>query len=224
MMKMPEQLVSVIIIVRNGEKYLAQAIESVLAQSVPPSELLVIDGHSTDQTPVIAASYPSVQLVQQSGSGIANARNLGLELAAGQLIAFLDHDDVWLPNKLARQISALNSSEHAAYCLAGFSFIGRPHRGRGQQLAGTPSVLLAKRRLFKRIGGFDQSFTIGCDAEWFIRARDLEVPHVVVQEVLAYKRLHQSNISLNADLNRREMFQIIKMSLARKQGQTSGQG
>ncbi len=208
--------VSVIIIVRNGEKYLSQAIESVLAQTFSPFEIIVVDGHSTDQTAAAAASYAGVHLVQQTETGIANARNCGIETASGALIAFLDHDDLWLPDKLARQVAALTQARQAAYCLTGFSFIG-PRAGSDQpQLAGTPSVLLAKRALFNELGMFDESFQIGCDTEWFTRARDFKVPCEVIPDVLAYKRLHESNISHDSVLNRREMFRIAKMSIERE--------
>ena len=105
--------VSVIIPLYNAEVFLAQAIESVLGQTHPPQQVLVIDDGSTDQSAQIARRYgAAVQLVQQPNAGGAQARNRGVTLAQGDLLAFLDNDDWWAPEKLAWQLDALRQSPH----------------------------------------------------------------------------------------------------------------
>ena len=98
--------ISAIIVVYNGERYLAEAIESILAQTHPPSELIVVDDGSTDGTATIARGFAEVRYQYRPNGGIGAARNLGLELARGDFIAFLDADDLWMPEKLAQQAAA----------------------------------------------------------------------------------------------------------------------
>ena len=98
-------LVSVVIPTFNGARFLAQTIESVLAQTYPRLEVLVVDDGSTDETPAIAASYaPRVSYLHQANAGTAAARNTGITQASGAFIALLDHDDLWEPRKLERQL------------------------------------------------------------------------------------------------------------------------
>ena len=98
--------VSVVIPVHNGERYLAEAIQSVLDQTHAPLECLVIDDGSTDATQAVVAGFGDcVSYVRRARGGVSAARNHGLRLARGELIAFLDHDDVWLADRLARQLS-----------------------------------------------------------------------------------------------------------------------
>ena len=102
-----EALVSVIIPVRNGEAYLGAAIESVLAQTIPPLETIVVDDSSTDGSARVARSFGErVRYTSQPRGGSAAARNRGIQLARGNFFGFLDADDVWLPEKLAIQTAA----------------------------------------------------------------------------------------------------------------------
>src|SRR5689334_18119421 len=104
-------LISIIIPVFNGEQHLAEAIGSVRAQDYEAKEILVIDDGSTDRTAEIAASFAEVQYHRQERSGAGAARNVGVDLAQGDFLAFLDADDVWLPKKLPRQMEILNGDE-----------------------------------------------------------------------------------------------------------------
>ncbi len=218
--------VSVITAVKNGERYLAEALRSILAQSLISCEIVVVDGRSTDGTAAIARRFPGVRYLRQSDDGLANARNLGIEATRGKLIAFLDHDDLWVPEKLRTQVRFMADHPELAYTTTLMRFVaeaGAPLRQPANRTTPdaprdgcTPSALLARRALFDRIGRFDPAYAVGCDADWFTRARDLEVPTAVVPAILVYKRLHRSNLSANAALNRREMFRIARASIARQ--------
>lgn len=108
--------VSVIIPVRNGARYIREAIDSVLAQTQPAFEVIVIDDGSTDNLPEVLASYRNTQQIvylRTEGVGTAAARNLGIKQAAGDLIGFLDADDRWAPNKLELQVPLFNKAEVA---------------------------------------------------------------------------------------------------------------
>jgi glycosyltransferase involved in cell wall biosynthesis len=105
------QLVSVIIPLYNGASFLGGAIENVLAQNYQPLEIIVVDDGSTDASTEIAAAYPNgVRYVYQTNAGPAAARNRGIKLAQGPLIAFLDVDDLWSEHKLARQTAYLRAN------------------------------------------------------------------------------------------------------------------
>ena len=101
--------VSVIIPVHNGAPYIREAIESVMSQALPAAEIIVVDDGSTDETSGILSAMENVRYVRQEKSGQAIARNRGFAESTGDLIAFLDADDVWMPEKLALQVAALDS-------------------------------------------------------------------------------------------------------------------
>ena len=219
--------VSVITVVKNGERHLAAAIRSILAQTFPPMEILVVDGQSTDRTGEIARSFPQVRCIRQPGTGLAAARNLGIALARGRFIAFLDHDDLWSPVKLETQVRYMRQNLGLAYTTTLMRLFVDPEAGDGNHAGHrtldlepregcTPGTLLARRTLFAELGGFDTQYAIGCDADWFVRARGHEVPNASVPRVLLYKRLHRSNLSANAVVNRREMFSITRRSIERR--------
>jgi glycosyltransferase involved in cell wall biosynthesis len=101
--------VSVIIPVRDGERYLAEAIESVLRQTCPVLEVIVVDNGSKDRSRRVAEQFGGpVQVVSEPIPGAARARNAGLRVASGELVAFLDADDLWKPSKLAKQAGVLD--------------------------------------------------------------------------------------------------------------------
>jgi glycosyltransferase involved in cell wall biosynthesis len=101
-------LVSVVMPVYNGARYLRQALESALTQTYRPLEIVVVDDGSTDDTPALLAEFgDKIRSIRQQNSGSAAARNAALRAARGELIAFLDADDLWLPRKLAVQVDYL---------------------------------------------------------------------------------------------------------------------
>lgn len=109
---MASPLVSVVIPVYNGAKYLAAAVESALAQTYQPIEIIAVDDGSTDDSPELIDSYGSrVIAVKQSNGGVASARNAGRLRARGNFVAFLDQDDWWLPEKVEKQVRLFLSDQ-----------------------------------------------------------------------------------------------------------------
>lgn len=218
--------VSVIVAVRNGADYLAEALSSIRSQTLPPAEVLVVDDDSSDGTVSVAESFEGVRVVRQQGKGLAGARNQGLALASHPYVAFLDHDDRWLPDKLALQLGLLEQEADIAYCICQLRFLspqGEPivppayRAGAARSFpAVTPGGLVARRALFERIGGFDPAYRIGCDAAWFTAARDAGIPWRLLKEELLEKRLHDTNLSNQSRINRQEMFRIAAASVARR--------
>ncbi|MFC1575593.1 glycosyltransferase family A protein [Gemmatimonadota bacterium] len=223
---MMDRLVSVIIPVFNGERFLAEAIESVRAQSHEHWELLVINDGSTDATPEIVSRYPEARYLRQDHQGQARARNWGVELAAGEFIAFLDADDIWIPNKLKDQMNAFESDPglDVVYGLA--QVILEPGAGEppGWQNAGStlpsrlPSAMLVRKAAFLRVGGFDDSLSTAEGIEWCARAEHLGLRRRILEEVVYRRRIHDRNTARLTDQSRMEYLRTVREALNRAQG------
>ena len=180
----PPLLISCIVPVYNGERYLKEALESILAQTYQPVEIIVVDDGSTDGTPEVMASYGNqVHYVQQANAGPATARNLGVETAQGELIAFLDADDVWHPEKLARQAKRFAARPELDLCVTHIQNFWdserqeeaeqfRDHR-LAQPLPGyVTQTLLTRRSVFKSMGQFNPALRHADAKEWFLRVAE----------------------------------------------------
>ncbi len=219
--------ISVIVVVRNGERFLAEALSTIATQQRKPDEVLVVDGGSTDQSVAIAQRFAWVRVIAQSGSGLAGARNQGVQAASGALIAFLDADDRWERTKLAQQAAYL-AAHPACGVVTGhlirFAQAGCPLPAQYQQgwldqpvPAYTPGGLLVRRQLFEHAGYFDPSFTMGCDSDWLARLQDHGYPPVILPQVVLHKRIHSDNLSNNLAIARRELLTLTRRSLVRRQ-------
>ena len=202
--------ISAIVCVRNGAARIGRALESIRAQVRPPDEIVLVDGHSTDDTLAAALAAAPVRVVAQPGIGLADARNAGIAAAAGDMIAFLDHDDRWTPDKLSIQMPLLSGTGSADAAVAHLRLV-EDHDGatalpgpRGDRRLGrTPGTLLARRVAFERIGGFDPALGMACDMDWFIRAADGGLPMAVAPEVLLLKSVRGDSLSADPAANRR---------------------
>ncbi len=222
--------VSVIVAVRNGERFLAQALQSVLQQDAAPQEIIVVDGHSTDSTREIASSFPLVRVVSQEGNTVSDAYNCGVQNAKCDLLAFLSHDDLWTTNKFSRQVVPMLEQPHIEYSYARARFFleeghaipagFRPELLQGEHLAPIMETLVVRRSAFEKIGLFDASLTIGEDVDWFARAKDFALPVWVVEETLLHKRVHDTNTSLNAPENNQNILRALHRSIQRQKNRT----
>jgi glycosyltransferase involved in cell wall biosynthesis len=159
-----EPLVSVTIPVRNGECFLPQVISSVLAQDYRPLEIVVVDGQSTDDTARIVRSFELLRYIYQSVAlGLSRARNLAIEAGGGELIADINCDDVWAPNKLSARVDYLAQQPEAQYTITKCQVLLEPGCATppglkrevlaGEHVAPMPEALVACRSLFDQIGG-----------------------------------------------------------------------
>jgi glycosyltransferase involved in cell wall biosynthesis len=218
--------VSVIMIARNGADFIASALASVFESRVQPLEVLVIDGISTDATAALAAAVPNVTVVPQRSTGIAGAYNEGVAMARGDLLAFLSHDDLWLPGKLDKQTELMRSDPDLLYS---FTLVQHflepghtPPSGFRATLLGGPvpgflmETMMARRGAFERVGGFSDAYALGNDSDWFMRARDLGLKMAVLPEVLLRKRIHGGNTSLTHARMGHDLLTALRGSLARR--------
>ena len=224
-MRLQNPLVSVVLAVKNGERFLAAAIDSVLAQDYRPFEIVLVDGQSTDRTREIAHSFSEVRYVRQIGSGIADGRNLGIACSQGDLIAFHSDDDLWTPDKLSVQARYMCAHPEVLYTIAHARFFLEPGCSlppsfrqellQGEHVAPMPETLVVRRSAFDRVGFFDCGMLDCDDVDWFARARENEIPMAVMPQVLLYKRVHDSNVSLRKD-NPPNLFLALRQSIHRK--------
>ncbi len=229
-------LISCIVPVFNGERYLKEALDSILAQTYRPLEVLVVDDGSTDGTAAVVRSYGAqVRSLYQPNAGPAAARNLGLRAARGESVAFLDADDLWHPEKLARQMARFTSRTELDLCVTHARNFWTPelreeaaryrdHLRLTEPLPGyLAQTLLARRTFFHTIGQFDTTLRHSSETEWFIRAAERGAVTELLAETLVYRRLHRANMShVEAGDGRDEYLHLVKASLDRRRRLSNG--
>jgi glycosyltransferase involved in cell wall biosynthesis len=217
------EMISVVIPVYNGERFLREAIESVLSQDYPALEIIVVDDGSTDSSATIAESFGSVvQCMRQENRRAAAARNAGVAVSKGGLLAFLDADDVWLPGKLRLQLDRL-TADPGLECVFGLlDHIYEPGEADGLEVRVPPvaaglmaGTMLIRRDAFLRVGAFSETEVLGEFIEWYGRAQERDLRFEVVQQVVMHRRVHANNTSLRRAGSRGDYLQIIRASLER---------
>ncbi len=219
-------LVSVIISVYNCERYLAEAIESVLNQTYSPIELIVIDDGSTDGSGAVAKSFASLKYHFQPNRGLGAARNKGIDLSDGSFIAFLDADDVWISDKLSSQLAIFDADPKLDIV---FGYVKQFHspdldgnikakinitnKVMPGHIAGT---LLIKRESFFRVGYFPTNWRVGEFIDWYIKATEIGLKSFIFPEVVMERRIHENNMGIREHDSRGDYVRILKASLDRK--------
>lgn len=206
--------VSVVLPTFNGVRYIAEAIESALAQSVPAHEIIVVDDGSTDDTEAVVRRFgDKVRYIRQNNKGASGAYNTGIAAATGTHIAFLEHDDIWLPEKTARQLSAFTEGNDIGMVFSPVVLIedGVPSKrdhidpqfGGGEycfadffkrnRVLNCSSVML-KRAALEEVGGFREDLRLAFDYDLWLRVA-AKYRVVSLSEPLAQYRLHGGNLS-----------------------------
>jgi glycosyltransferase involved in cell wall biosynthesis len=204
--------VSVIIPVYNGERYLSEAIQSVLDQTLPPAEIIVIDDGSIDATSQIVAdiatvSSVSIRYAYQENQGPAAARNTGIIESRGDILAYQDADDLWVYNRLSLQISILNLNPHALVVFGRTQCFFSDDKDMPSPAisndsdSSPPSWFLGvqsglyRRSVFDTIGLFDDKLRYHEDIDWFRRARSKGVVIYPHEDVVLLHRRHRNNMT-----------------------------
>jgi glycosyltransferase involved in cell wall biosynthesis len=227
-------LVSVVVPVYNGGRFLTFALQSIFDQDYRPLEVIVVDDGSVDDSGNVARSFQEARYIYQSNQGASAARNAGVAAAQGELIAFLDADDIWTPDcKVSRQIDYLRKHPETGYVVGG----GKNFLESGLALpAGLTkelfmkehtfltSTLVVRRNVFYEVGEFDRSYEISQDTDWFVRASDAGIRGFVLPETLVYRRIHDANLSSQTQVLRHELLRLARESIGRRRHRKTGNG
>lgn len=209
--------VSCVVPARDAACYIREALESVLAQTYRPIEVLVVDDGSEDETARLARGlWREITVLSQPASGPAAARNRGLGAAQGSFVTFLDADDTWHPEKLARQMALLRSQPDVGISLCHVQPVTSPALAPDDarldlQSPVKPATLVARREIFATVGGFNPSLRYTDVIDWLTRARLAGITMEVLAEPLYYCRVHARNMSwVEAAAARAEILHLVR--------------
>ena len=202
---MERALVSVVIPVYNSEAFVADALDSVFAQDYEPFEVIAVDDGSSDGGAAIVQSYPALRYIHQENSGPSAARNVGVDAARGEFIAFVDADDVVPPTKLSVQVGYLLDHPDTV-CVLGRQHWMNPPTGLARDpvwgdLDGIPIMsMVVRRSVLLEVGGYAPE-VLGpdgryraTDLEMLVRLREYGYEHVVLPEIVLHRRHHGGNL------------------------------
>lgn len=221
---MTELRVSVIIPARDASRFLAEAVGSIREQEVTGVEVIVVDDGSSDDTAELAQQL-GTRTIQTAPHGISHARNQGLEAARGELIAFLDADDMWTRDSLRRRIEVLDRRPDVEFVfgrMREFKDEQRPPPAwlRVDDSAGPAGVLptfLVRRGAAEHIGPFDEALVLAEDLDWISRLQDAGHRGHRLDEVLLLRRRHADSITVRqAHLNAAAVKTAMRRSIQRK--------
>ena len=219
--------VSTIIPVYNSRDLIGDTLETVLGQSRKSDEIVVVDDGSTDGTDEIVLGFPSVTLLRQANQGEAVARNLGIQASTGEALAFLDHDDHWLPGKLETQMRALEADPELMVVFSHIVNVVPKGEAPSWAQPGTigvplpgylPSAMLVRRLVFAWTGLFVVDNTHTSDVDFCFRVRDLDLASLMLEEVLVHRNLHASNASGRVSEIQQGLLNSVRRSLLRRRG------
>ncbi len=235
-------LISVIVPVHNGERYLKAALNSVVEQMYRPLEVIVVDDGSIDGTAAIAAEFcergdngslsnVSFRYMRQANAGAASARNAGIGLSRGSFLAFLDADDTWMPNKLTLQRNILGQQPQVDAVFGSIEQFISPDVEEssrstlrcppGSMPGYTHCTMLIRREAFSRVGMFETHWQVGEFVAWYLRAMETGLRTVMLTDVVMKRRLHASNQGVQKRDFQSDYVRILKASLDRRRQNSS---
>jgi glycosyltransferase involved in cell wall biosynthesis len=231
--------VSCIIPAYNCERFLAEAVESILAQSYPVHEVIIVDDGSTDGTGALAEELMAqnkgrIQVLSQKNQGTGSARNAGMRVASGHMITFLDADDLWYSEKTARQIErfwarpelGISVTHIQNFWMDEVAEERKQYRneGRAQPLPGyVMPTAMVRRSVFEQIGLLNATLRHSDSAEWFMRAKKAKIIDELIGDVLVSRRLHLHNSTRQTGNESREEFLRLLQSMRKQQRMDSTQ-
>ncbi|MBD3345011.1 MAG: glycosyltransferase [Chitinivibrionales bacterium] len=236
MNRLAPPMVSVVIPLYNGEMFIVECLESVFAQTEQPVEIVVVDDGSTDKSVEIVKSFGgNITLVSQKNGDVSAARNAGVEAAGGELIAFLDQDDLWEQCKLEKQIASFCREPEIDLVFTDLIKIGasgKRHRPKDRDRIARsltdrtlfktlalknllmPSAVMVKKESFTRAGYFDESFATCGDYEMWLRMAGMDMRFRYVPEPLTVYRYHGANESKKTELMNADRIKAVEKTFA----------
>lgn len=221
--------ISVVIPCYQQGHFLSEAIESVLAQTLPAHEIIVVDDGSKDNTAAVAARYPSVRYIHQDNSGPATARNKGLSESTGSYLVFLDADDRLLRDALEIGVSSLSAHPECAFVFGRCQYINHdgspvsvfqpPYHESDDYLAMLricpiwhPAAVMCRRSVFDITNGFDTSLVLCSDYEFYLRVTRRWPVHCHNKTISEYRQ-HRANRTSNNALTLNATTRILRSQL-----------
>lgn len=215
--------ITTIMAVYNGEKYILEAISSLISQSYHNHEILVVDDGSTDNTADIVKNlHAKVTLLRKENGGVSSARNLGITHSKGHYINFCDHDDICPPDRLFNLLEALQSDPDIDFAFGHVEeFSDSAKHLKIQPTKYAPGVcsggIMIKKSAIEQIGQFDTSLSVAEFMDYFLRAKDLGLKFKIIPQTVLKRRIHNSNNSfLNRERLQLEYTTVLKNSLNRR--------
>ncbi len=199
---------SVVIPAFNAAETLHEAVHSVEKQTIRPACIIVVDDGSTDHTARLAASFNSVRLISKSNGGPGSATTAGIDVVDTPYFATLDSDDIWLPNKMERQLAVMEKDPTLAGCFSHASMF-RHEEGMDNILPADPVRLWTRTTMVFRtadamkIGPMhDFPGYLGDLVDWLGRSREMGQKHMMLDDMLALRRIRKGSLSDTKDANR----------------------
>ena len=237
-MRALQPLVTVAIPAYDGERFIAEAIESVLGQSWPRVELIVVDDGSTDGTAAAVEGYAEedVRLIRQPNAGPAAARNAGIRAGGGEFVCYLDQDDRMTSRRIELQVGYLVAHPDAGIVLGReevevepgveLSYWAHAERlpkpgsaadaGPNRDTIHPPNTLLARRSAFDQLGGFSEDVLYSDDVDFVLTANDLGIGVGMIDDVVLIHRLHGANITNDHDTLLKGLAHVLKRRIERR--------
>lgn len=230
--------VSIILPVYNGEKYLSETIDSIIEQTFADWEIVAVNDGSTDNSLFVLNKYKAkleskMKVINKENAGVSSARNIAMENSTGEYLAFVDADDIWLPEKLGKQVMILNKNPDVALVYTDMCAI---IEGKITQIKSIMkkklyrgnifeplfyfnfiplSSIVLRKEMIENYGNFDSNYKIIQDYDLLLRiAEDNEIDYV--DESLLLYRIHVNNISGNVEMKEKENLELIRKWIQRK--------
>lgn len=219
----PLPLISVIIPAFNAENGLFAAIESVLQQAYQPLEIIVVDDGSTDATGSIARQASGVTCIEQENQGASGARNTGIRASQGEVIAFLDSDDLWLPRHIEFLLRSFKEDAAIEFTWGSTQLdltnaaSNIPHHPAEEPwTVFSLGAGLFRRNVFEHVGFFDQRLKTGNDLDWFCRATQLGVPCKRIPETVQIYRKRPESLTGDVVQMQADRMRMFRHAAARR--------
>ena len=229
---MNNPLVSVVLPVYNGEKYLAESINCVLMQKYQPIEIIIVDDGSADATSQIAAKYSTQsRYFYQTNSGPAAARNLAIRKAKGEFIAFIDCDDLWPENKHFNQMQCFQQFPSVDIVQGLIRKIALPGKYKNDLekrgidylfIYSNLGSMIMRRSIFDTIGFFNENLSFHEDTDLWLRAREADLKILIQRKEALIYRIHDTNLTTGKDIISTKFLGILRKSINRRR-KASGQ-
>ncbi|MEQ8718839.1 MAG: glycosyltransferase family A protein [Acidimicrobiales bacterium] len=222
-------LVSCLIPAYNAARFITETLDSIVAQTHRPIEIVVVDDGSTDATADVVRHHDAeITLVEAEHAGLIPARDAAIEAATGDWIAFCDADDLWVPDKLRRQLAVFESDPDVDVCVGQYlNFWDEEAAQEAERYAGQPlsepisgwivPTMLARREVFERYGRFGDAIRPS-DTGWFATAVERGCLVETLEQVVMHRRVHTTNDSLTGEDPLGGLFDLIKIRADARRG------